>query len=273
MLQHTFSHLQGIGPATEVKIWSKGIHSWDDLLASTSPPLSAGKMELIRPELERATEHREAGDAEFFGERLKAPETWRLFPDFKHELAFVDIETDGSTENNITTIAYYDGEHVRTYVQGENIEQFAEDIQSSKVLVTYNGRCFDVPVLKRSFDIRLPKAHIDLRNILCALGIKGGLKKCEKHFGLDRKELDGVDGFFAVVLWNEYERTCRSEVLDTLLSYNVADVLGLEILLFHAINARLLDTPFAHLYTEAIPSLAKNPFTPDVETIERLRVW
>ncbi len=273
MLQHTFSHLPGIGPTTEAKLWASGIHSWDDLLTSSSSPLSAGKMAIIRPELETAIVHRDANDAEFFGSRLKAPEAWRLFPDFKESLAYVDIETDGTSENNITTIAYYDGQRVRTYVQGENLEAFADDIQNSKVLVTYNGRCFDAPVLERALDIQLPKAHIDLRNILCALGIKGGLKKCEKHFGLDRKELDGVDGFFAIVLWNEYERTCRPEVLDTLLAYNVADVLGLELLLYHAVNARLIDTPFAHLYTEAIPVLAQNPFNADVETIERLKVW
>ncbi len=28
-----------------------------------------------------------------------------------------------------------------------------------------------------------------------SLGLKGGLKKCEKAMGIDRQELDGVDGY------------------------------------------------------------------------------
>ena len=54
--------------------------------------------------------------------------------------------------DEITTIAVYDGTSVFTYVQGENLQDFKEDIQKYKVLVTWNGKCFDIPFLQ-SFTI------------------------------------------------------------------------------------------------------------------------
>jgi hypothetical protein len=32
MLKHTFIHAEGIGPTTEKKLWSAGIHTWDHFL-------------------------------------------------------------------------------------------------------------------------------------------------------------------------------------------------------------------------------------------------
>lgn len=44
---------------------------------------------------------------------------WRLFPDFRQRLVYLDIETTGmgSPADTITTIALYDGRTVRWYVQ------------------------------------------------------------------------------------------------------------------------------------------------------------
>ena len=64
--------------------------------------------------------------------------------------------------------------------------------------------------------------------MLSRLGYKGGLKGCEKQLGLDRHELDGVDGYTAVLLWQEYTRTRNTRALDTLLAYNIQDVLNLR---------------------------------------------
>ena len=98
----------------------------------------------------------------------------------------------------------YNGELLRYYVHGRNLDRFKSDIMKYKVLVTYNGKCFDIPVINRYFNIRVGRAHIDLRYVLSSLGYKGALKGCEKKLGLRRDGLDGVDGFFAVLLWNDF---------------------------------------------------------------------
>jgi len=270
MLQNTFCHLPGLGAKTERRFWDAGILTWEDFHNAEALPSGNGKAHGWRRSLEFAEERRLAGDAEYFGTMLEAPEAWRLFPEFSEDVLYLDIETDGGREQNITTIAGYGHGEARTYVQGINLDEFEEFASRFKVIVTYNGRCFDAPQIERQLHVDMPRAHIDLRNVLCRLGITGGLKKCEKRFGLDRKELDGVDGYFAVLLWREYDRYGNPDALETLLAYNVADVIGLEVLLAHAVNEALQETPFAASYTLPIPAYADNPHTPNPELIEKL---
>jgi uncharacterized protein YprB with RNaseH-like and TPR domain len=45
---------------------------------------------------------------------------------------------------------------------------------------------------------------------------------------MDRGNLSDVDGFFAVLLWNEYRKTGNQKALDTLLAYNVQDTVNLQ---------------------------------------------
>jgi hypothetical protein len=274
MLTRTFRHIPGIGPQTEARLWARGVASWDDLTADPAV-VPASKRAMLVDLLERSRVALAADDAGFFGDRLKPADQWRLFANFPESIAYVDIETTGARpgEDAVTTIALYDGRNVRTYIQGENLLEFCDDIEDYKVLCTFNGRCFDAPVLERCLGARLPAAHIDLRCVMGGLGYKGGLKKVEKVFGVDRAELDGVDGYFAVVLWNEWERTGNRAALETLAAYNVLDVLGLEVLLREAFNLYLEDTPF---YAELAcpgphPVPPANPHVADIGLVEELK--
>ncbi len=270
MLEQTFCHLTGIGQTRERRMWERGVTTWDDLDAALGTGSGGRNADQWRIELAGSRVRLAAGDARYFASRLKPADTWRLFPAFQGQVAYVDIETDGGPEQIVTAVALSDGKTARTYARGRNLDDFATDIARYPVIVTYNGRSFDVPVLRRNLGLGLPQAHIDLRCVLGALGIKGGLKACEKRFGIDRGELDGVDGYFAVILWREYQRTGDKAVLETLLAYNAADVIGLETLLVHAVNACLLETPFAHLHTLAVPRPGHNPHQPDTAVLRRL---
>jgi uncharacterized protein YprB with RNaseH-like and TPR domain len=271
VLKHTFVHLPGLGPSTERRLWAAGILTWDDFLDAETPPLSSVKAPLWRQELELSKERLAAGDADWFGERLSPADAWRLFFDFRDGLACVDIETDGTPQNEVTAVSLYDGQNtVRTYAHGRNLHDFTTDILESKVLVTFNGRCFDAPVLRSHLRAVLPKAHIDLRNVLTAIGVKGGLKKCEERYGVDRGDLTGADGYFAVILWREYTRSGDPALLETLLAYNAADVLALPVLLAHAVNELLGQTPFADRYALPIPRPGDNPHAPDPRVLRKL---
>lgn len=274
MLEHTFIHLPGVGEKTETRLWDRGFLHWDDVTAHDDPPFPRTKRGLALSTLEESRRRLGKGDSEFFAQRLPAGEHWRLFPDFGSRIGYLDIETTGlgnGSGDHITTIALYDGRTVRTYVHGRNMEQFEDDIQDCRLLVTFNGKCFDVPFIEREMHLSLPSAHIDLRFVLKSLGIKGGLKNCEKRFGLDRDELDGVDGYFAVLLWQEFLNTGNEAALETLLAYNAADVIGLELLLHHALAAKFADTPFGPRYPVIMPELARNPHTPDVDLVRYMK--
>ncbi|MBU1001154.1 MAG: ribonuclease H-like domain-containing protein [Proteobacteria bacterium] len=247
MLKHTFCHIPRIGTTTEQRYWGKGLKHWADAASQAGEAALGNNATWVRQHLDESLERLEAGDARWFDAGLPNAESWRLFGEFRERVAYVDIETTGLThgEDHITTIALSGAGEVRTYVHGDNLADFQDDIRAFDVIATFNGKCFDVPFIERTFGIRLDMGHIDLRYVLKKIGFSGGLKSIEKQMGIGRDDLDGVDGYFAVILWHEYQNTGNAAALETLLAYNAADVVNLESLLVHAYNKLLDETPFA----------------------------
>ncbi len=273
MLRNTFCHLSGIGLRTERALWDGGVRNWEDLVEMGEVVLPGKRGQVARDDVFRSIEALEDRDIGFFGSALPPGEQWRMFADFRGRVAYLDIETTGlGFGDGITTIALYDGTSVRHYVQGESLRRFKDDVDDYELLITYNGKCFDIPFIEQYFMMSLPHAHIDLRYVLRGLGYSGGLKACERALGIDRGDLDGVDGYFAVLLWQEYERFGNQRALETLLAYNIEDVLNLERLMLLAFNMKLGDTPFAHTGRLPIPSdRPRNPFVADLETVDMIR--
>ncbi len=273
MLKNTFCHLKKIGLKREASFWQKNIFSWDDLLSiMNSDNGSSIKLPShIRDELAASFRHYENGNANYFANQLSSSEVWRLFADFRHSIAYLDIETTGLYEPDITTIAIYDGREIKYYVNGQNLSQFVDDISKYQLLVTYNGKTFDLPIIETFFNIKLDKAHIDLRYVLKSLGYSGGLKRCEKQMGISRGDLDGVDGYFAVLLWNDYCQKKNKKTLETLLAYNIEDVMNLEKLMVMAFNQKI--NRLDHLSINALedPKQPDIPFSPDQTTIDRIK--
>ena len=147
----------------------------------------------------------------------------------------------------------------------------SDDIQKYQVIISYNGKSFDIPFLERYFQIRLDHAQIDLRYVLARLGFKGGLKGCEKQLGMNRGNLDGVDGYFAVLLWHQYMQNNDERALETLLAYNIEDTVNLERLVIEAYNRNVLTTPFAEELLLPFPAPPPNPFVADYDCIERIK--
>jgi uncharacterized protein YprB with RNaseH-like and TPR domain len=271
MLTNTFCHIRGIGEKTERGLWSAGITSWDAALRPSTANSPSSVRASWRDHICRSLVHHALGELAFFAERLRATEHWRLYYDFRDSCAFVDIETTGLFRPEITTIALYDGCTVRYYVNGHNLADFPAALEPYRLLVTYNGRAFDIPIIESHFHIRLRQGHIDLRYPLRSLGFKGGLKGCEQALGIGRPGLEGLDGFAAVLLWEEYRRTNSAKALETLLAYNIQDAVTLHSLMVHAHNEKVRGTPFAASYCLPVPVRPELPFSPDPDTVARLR--
>jgi len=273
MLKSTFCHVPGIGAKTERNLWAAGLRSWEALAAGADLPLSAGRAGHLRAHIAESAGHLAADNPNYFAERLASREHWRMFPDFQHTAAYVDIETTGlgSPRDYITAIGLYDGRSVRHYVHGDNLHDFKNDIGKYRLIVSYNGKSFDVPFIRSYLGLRMDQAHIDLRYVLGSLGYRGGLKGCERQLGLDRKELADVDGYFAVLLWFDFLNNRNRQALETLLAYNTLDVMNLATLMPLAYNLKLKATPFAETRRLPIPAPAVLPFKADLATIERIK--
>jgi len=273
MLKNTFCHIPGISPRAEIELWSAGVHDWEQIGKIDADVLTQRKKEnLIRfvgESYVRLTDE----NPKYFADLLPSNQHWRLFPEFRRTIAYLDIETTGMGGGGdyVTTIALYDGQSIFTYVRGDNLRKFEADIANYKMIVTYNGKCFDIPFIRNYMNVAIDAAHIDLRFVLKSLGYTGGLKGCEKKMGIHRGELDGVDGFFAVLIWKEYKKNKNRKALETLLAYNVMDVLTLETLIVKAYNLKLKDTPFFQTNQLKLPDSCENPFTPNPDTIRTIR--
>jgi uncharacterized protein len=241
MLRATFQHLRGVGPVTEAELWRRGVVDWTQLTgpagaAAGVPPAARARLAGEVAASERALAE---GDAAWFGRRLAEREHWRLYPAFRSQTAFLDIETTSLSpyEGIVTVVTVHGGGRTRSFVAGEDLEELPAYLRPFTVLVTFNGSRFDVPFLEVAFPRWTPPAvHIDLRFVLYRLGLAGGLKRIEMAVGLgDRTGVEGVDGLEAVRLWKEY-RQGRAAALDRLVRYNRADTTNLEPLLDLAVG-------------------------------------
>lgn len=273
MLLSSFLHIPSIGASTEKKIWQNGICTMDDFVKNPPDFFSADKTKKIIKYIYLAKRKIEENDPGYFIENLPSAEHWRLFRQYRKTCAYIDIETTGLgfPYDEITTIALYDGINIKYYINGINLDDFPKDINKYRVLVTYNGKVFDIPFIENFFKIRLEHAHLDLRYILKSLGFSGGLKSCEKQLGIGRTgEVAEVDGAFAIVLWNDYIKNNNKDSLETLLSYNIEDVLNLEYLMVYAFNRHLSQIPRVTMPIKG-PVKPKNPFEPHKDVIKRLK--
>lgn len=270
MLTNTFQLIQKIGPKSEERLWQCGVRHWDDLIAPYPDHLSPAQGDYMAGCLAEARTHLSCRPG-WFLEKLAAREHWRIFPHFREVAAYLDIETDGSYANRITTATIFDGRRIRCFVQGDNLDDLPLALREYDVLITYSGKSFDVPVIENQFGTRLRIAHLDLRYLLAGLGFKGGLKKCEIRLGLDRGELTGVDGYAAVLLWQRYRRSGERKVLETLLAYNIMDTVNLERLMVEVYNRNVAATPFGEALRLAMPAPPSLPCAPDPEVLATLR--
>jgi uncharacterized protein YprB with RNaseH-like and TPR domain len=244
MLENSFVHLPDFGPRRERRLWSSGVESWDDFLGRFSDSPYHRLACTILGHSKEALMH---DDANYFGDMLPREDTWRSFPHFR-KAAYLDIETTGLAPetDHVTVIGVFDGQKTHSYVYGQNLDDFQADIKKYDLLVTFNGSLFDIPFLKKRIaGLKLSRLHVDLRFVLASLGVRGGLKKIEQKFGLEREDdLKGLTGYDAVKLWQAYIKRNDRDALDKLVRYNSADISNLKVLMEWSYKEKRLRTGF-----------------------------
>lgn len=234
MLPSTFIFLQGIGESTERLLWETGITSWETFLQRTViPHISASRKTLYDTGLEEATVQWHQHNSRYFAKVLKTRDHWRLYPHFRADAAFLDIETNGlpSPYGEITVVGIYGRGQMTTFVQGENLtgQKLEEELAHFDLLVTFFGSGFDLPFLKTSYpNLILDHPHLDLCFTARRLGLKGGLKSIEHELGCHRApSLEGLTGWDAVRLWEEWQGGNMAS-RELLIEYNEADCKNLQ---------------------------------------------
>ena len=273
MLKHTFLHLPGVGQSTERSLWERGILTWQDALDSFHPLIKYHRLEHLRFGVEESLARLDAGDAFYFHSLLPIREHWRLFHDFNDQAVCLDIETTGLWYGSahITMIGLYDGREYKTFVRGKNLDQFRTEIRRYALVITYNGRRFDLPFIEAEMGpIFEGIASLDIMYALQRLGYRGGLKSVEQQTSLSRpSDLQGLSGYDAVRLWYLYLRG-HGGALETLVRYNAEDVAVLLPLAALTYNLLARELPFDPPQAP-MPGRATVDLPYDLELVEWLK--
>jgi uncharacterized protein YprB with RNaseH-like and TPR domain len=95
-------------------------------------------------------------------------------------------------------------------------------------IYTYNGSRFDLPFINFRLRVNLREHfhHHDLMHDCWRNNLYGGFKAVERQLGIPR-QLRGIGGAEAVILWWRYQIDHDKKALDLLLKYNREDVVNL----------------------------------------------
>ena len=209
--------------------------TWNDFLQATDiRGISESKKPFFDVHIKACQQALFQGNSKHFC-CLPSVEQWRLWEEFRDEACFVDIETN--YRNNITVLGISDGTRVWQFVRHHNLDgkEVERVLKQFKLIVTFNGASFDLPIIRRYFQGVIPEVpHIDLRHAGARAGLTGGLKKIEQEIGIARGEgVDEFSGADALKLWSAYRKTGNKQLLHLLLEYNAEDVVNLKPLADH----------------------------------------
>ncbi|MFC7018344.1 MULTISPECIES: ribonuclease H-like domain-containing protein [Haloarcula] len=228
-VENSFIGVDGVGEKTERSIWEQGVTHWDEF----EPGVVGGKRgERIQSFIGEGRDRLASTDVGFFDSAFPSGERWRLYQTFPERTCFFDIETTGLDQhrNRVTTVSLHQDGDTRTLVAGDDLTagNLRAAFADADLLVTFNGKRFDVPFLEANFDVDLQRPHLDLMYTCKQLGLSGGLKQVEQDVGIERDRPD-ISGRDAVRLWHEHERGADG-ALETLISYNREDTVNLRTL-------------------------------------------
>jgi len=232
MIKNSFIFLDKIGHKREKQIWNEGINDWEEFKENKEiKSISFLRKPFYDRQIERAENALKNENILYLKNIFPSSEQWRLYNTFREDAVFLDIETTGFY-GNITVIGLYDGENTKTLVRGFNLDKdlLKNELKNYKLILTFNGASFDLPVVKKYFGNIIPEIpHIDLRFVCSKIGLKGGLKVIEKILNIKRpEEIENIAGDDAVMLWEMYKATGNRKYLDSLILYNEQDIVNLK---------------------------------------------
>ncbi|MEM4268032.1 MAG: ribonuclease H-like domain-containing protein [Candidatus Woesearchaeota archaeon] len=232
MIRNSFIWLEGVGETGERNFWEQGILSWNDFLHKEVKGISPKRRIFYIRQITVANKALVEDDSSFFVDKLPGAHAWRLYEEFLDGAVFLDIETNGTGANSIITIVgLFDGYETKIMVRGINLDfKVLERVLSKyKIIITFNGSAFDLPILKKA-GCKIPNVpHIDLRHVCNKIGLNGGLKYIERCLNIERPhKVNKLSGGDATLLWKMYYGSGDEYYLNILVKYNQEDIINLK---------------------------------------------
>ena len=243
ILETSLSLLQGISSHAEIALYRRGIATCKHLADRAGEIFSARKAKIIQDSYPLVRKAISCNAMDILVNRLPVGLRCRAVYASLDSTLFYDIETDGLGKDPLITCitALFRGK-LTTYVRDVNFWDFLDVWSKADVLVTFNGKRFDTPVVAKTFGISKIPAQVDLMDEAAYYGLRGGLKAIEPFIGFRRKNQNIADGKAAAECWEAY---CKGDgdKLDLLKTYNQDDVLSLYSLYVYLLRRSVENTP------------------------------
>ena len=152
--------------------------------------------------------------------------------------AYLDIESTGLSPfyHCITVIGIYlvsSSNDRLVQLVGDDVtrDNLLEALDGANTIITYNGSRFDLPFIQAKLGVDLTEwyRHHDPMYDCWRKNLYGGFKAVEQQVGIYR-QLKGIGGQEAVMLWWRYQNDGDQNALALLLEYNREDVVNLKTL-------------------------------------------
>lgn len=243
ILDQSLCLLDGVSPEAEIRLRRAGVLTCRQLAGEAERYFSTSHAERIRKSFAQFETASRLGLVGWFVSHLPAGHRVRALHDFAKDVIFYDIETDGMERNaHITCITTCHLKMVRSFVRDRNLGDFLEEWASAKVLVGFNSKRFDTPMVCREFGLADLPTQIDLMDEAAHYGLRGGLKAIEKRIGFLRANVSCSNGEGAIECWRRFQNGGDEKSLISLLAYNRDDVLSLLHLAHHLLVLSLENT-------------------------------
>ena len=180
LLDQSLCQLAGISPMAEIALRNKGIWTGRQLVTQAETLFSPRQAAKIREAYSRIELARENGLLDLLVNSMPCGHRVRVLADYLSQALFLDVETTGLSSNaQIVCISTCLNGKISSFVRGRNLEQFLLQWSQAGMLVTFNGKHFDMPLVQREFSLSAVPAHIDLRDEARTFGYVVGLKSIE----------------------------------------------------------------------------------------------
>ncbi len=239
LMDQSLCLLDGVSNESEIRLRRKGILTCSQLVDNAKSYFSAPHAARIQNSWQAFRKAKGLELIDWFVMHLPLGQRVRAISDYLSETLFFDIETDCISRNShITCITTLRDGNIRTYIRGRNLLDFMDEWASARLIVGFNSKRFDTPMVCREFGVHCHAAQIDLMDEAGHYGLRGGLKSIEKYIGFIREDNDCLNGNDAIYQWSLF---CKGDetALMKLIKYNVDDVLSLRHLYQYLLSVSL----------------------------------
>lgn len=230
MIKTSFIFLPGIGYKKERELSLN--YNWNSFLKTSNIEGIGVKRKVLYDSLiKKAKDALLNDDVGYLARIFPLSEHYRFYKYYRDDAVFLDIEVTHVT-GELSVIGLYDGYRSKTMIAGYNLDLdfLRKELSRYKVIVTYNGNTFDLPYLRKKYDLIPDVLCIDLKVVCARLGFVGGLKQIEKELGIERKNgiVSSIRGGDAAKLFRMWKGSGDSHYLKQLVEYNEEDTLNLQ---------------------------------------------